>query len=64
VLQKNGFTLRVVARFLLAAKPDHFRRTADVLHAEFGLINPASLTAESGTFYLRLMCILTDVLSA
>ena len=36
---KNGFTPGEFVRFLLAAKPDHFRSTADVLHAESGLTN-------------------------
>jgi hypothetical protein len=62
--REKRLTRREVARLLLAEKSDNFLDLGDVLHTEFGLINPASLTAESGTFYLRLMCIRTDVLSA
>jgi hypothetical protein len=62
--QRKRFAPRETAPFFDAHKSATFGDPGDVLHTECGLVNPASLTAESGTFYLRLMCIRTDVLSA
>jgi hypothetical protein len=62
--EKNGFTPRKVAQFVLVEKPAHFSDPGDVLYRSAALMKCPAVQPESGTHCLRRMGMRSDVLNS